>query len=117
MRAVQFSRFGGPEVLEVVEKPTPAQGPGKVLVRVRAAGVNFFEALMRENRYAVTPQLPAVPGAEVAGSIERLGDGVKGLAVGARVAVPLFVTGSSVGGGAGPLPARCAPLVPPPGGR
>jgi NADPH2:quinone reductase len=98
MRAVQFSRFGGPEVLEVVEKPTPAPGPGQVLVRVRAAGVNFFEALMRENRYAVTPQLPAVPGAEVAGSIERLGDGVKGLAVGARVAVPLFVTGSSVGG-------------------
>ena len=98
MRAVQFSRFGGPEVLEVVEKPTPIPGPGQVLVRVRAVGVNFFETLMRENRYAVTPQLPAVPGAEVVGTIERLGDGVSGLAVGARVAVPLFASGSHVGG-------------------
>lgn len=98
MRAVQFSRFGGPEVLEVVEKPTPAPGPGQVLVRVRAAGINFFEALMRENRYAVTPQLPAVPGVEVAGTIERLGGGVSGLEVGARVAVPLFATGAHVGG-------------------
>ncbi len=98
MRAVQFSRFGGPEVLEVVEKPTPAPGFGQVLVRVRAAGINFFEALMRENRYAVTPQLPTIPGIEVAGTIERLGDGVSGWVVGARVAVPLFLSGSYGGG-------------------
>ncbi|BAV50915.1 NADPH:quinone oxidoreductase [Mesorhizobium loti] len=98
MRQIQFSRFGGPEVLEVVEKQTPTPGGGEVLVRVRAVGVNFAETLMRQDRYAVTPDLPAIPGTEVAGTIERLGEGVVGLAVGARVAVPLFATGASVGG-------------------
>jgi NADPH2:quinone reductase len=98
MRQVQFSRFGGPEVLEVVEKPTPIPSRGQVLVRVRAAGVNFAETLMRQNRYAVTPELPAIPGTEVAGTIERLGDGVSGLTLGARVAIPLFATGAVVGG-------------------
>jgi NADPH:quinone reductase len=98
MRQVQFSRFGGPEVLEVVEKPTPLPTRGQVLVRVRAAGVNFAETLMRQNRYAVTPELPAIPGTEVAGTIERLGDGVSGLTLGTRVAIPLFATGAVVGG-------------------
>jgi NADPH2:quinone reductase len=98
MRQVQFSRFGGPEVLEIVEKPTPTPGGGQVLVRVRAVGVNFSDTLMRQNRYAVTPDLPAILGTEVAGTIERLGDGVGDLAVGARVAIPLFATGASVGG-------------------
>lgn len=98
MRQVQFSRFGGPDVLEIVEKPTPTPAKGQVLVRVGAIGVNFAETLMRQNRYAVTPELPAVPGSEVVGTIERLGDGVDRLLVGARVAVPLFATGTSVGG-------------------
>ncbi len=93
-----MSRFGGPEVLEVVERPTPAPGRGQVLVRVGAAGVNFAETLMRENRYAVTPDLPAVLGTEVAGTIESLGDGVQEPAVGTRVAAPLFGTGSYFGG-------------------
>ena len=98
IRAVQFSRFGGPEVLEVVERPTPTPGAGQVLVRVRAAGINFAETLIRQNRYAVTPELPAVPGSEVAGTIEALGDAVGGMAVGGRVAVPLFAAGSYAGG-------------------
>jgi len=98
MRQVQFSRFGGPDVLEVVEKPTPTPGNGQVLIRVGAVGVNFSDTLMRQNRYAVTPELPSVPGTEVAGTVERLGNGVGNLAVGARVAVPLFATGAAVGG-------------------
>lgn len=98
MRQVQFSRFGGPEVLEVVEKPMPVPKEGEVLVRVRAIGVNFAETLMRQNKYAVTPDLPAIPGVEVAGIIERVAAGVNGLTVGARVAVPLFATGTAVGG-------------------
>jgi NADPH:quinone reductase len=98
MRQVQFSRFGGPEVLEVVEKPTSIPGVGQVLIRVGAVGVNFSDTLMRQNRYAVTPELPAVPGTEVAGTFERLGNGVGNLAVGTRVAVPLFATGAAVGG-------------------
>jgi NADPH2:quinone reductase len=98
MKQVQFSRFGGPEVLEVVEKPTPRPGHGQVLIRVEAAGINFADTLMRQNRYAVTPELPAVPGTEVAGVIESVGDGGGRLAAGMRVAAPLFATGAVVGG-------------------
>lgn len=98
MRKVRFSRFGGPGVLEIVEEPTPLPGPGQVLIRVQAVGVNFADTLMRQNRYAVTPQLPAVLGSEVAGIIERLGEGVDNLEVGARVAVPLFASGAAGGG-------------------
>jgi NADPH:quinone reductase len=98
MRAVQFSRFGGPEVLEMFESPIPQPGPGQVLIGVRAAGVNFAETLMRQNKYAVTPGLPAIPGVEAAGIIESTGEGVAGLRVGARVAAPLFAAGAVTGG-------------------
>jgi NADPH:quinone reductase len=112
MRQVQFSRFGGPEVLEVVEKPTPTPDRGQVLVRVHAVGVNFSDTLMRQNRYAVTPELPAIPGTEMAGTIERLGEGVSGLTVGARVAVPLFASGASVGGYADHVVVEAGLIVP-----
>ena len=98
MRAVQMSRFGGPEVFEVIETPRPIPGPGQVLVRVRAAGVNLSETLIRQNRYAMTTELPAVLGNEVAGVIESLGSGVGGLSIGARVVAPLFAAGALVGG-------------------
>lgn len=98
MRAVQISRFGGPEVFDLVDLPRPEPGPGQVLVRVRAAGVNFAETLMRENRYAMTPPLPSVLGSEVAGVIEGIGSGVDGLAIGTRVAAPLFAAGIHFGG-------------------
>lgn len=98
MRVVQISRFGDPDVFEVVETPTPMPGPDQVLVRVCAAGINLSETLMRQNRYAVTPELPAVLGNEVAGVIEALGAGVCRLAVGARVVAPLFATGAFIGG-------------------
>jgi NADPH:quinone reductase len=98
MKAVQMNRFGGAEVLEIVETSRPTPGPGHVLVRVHAAGVNFSETLIRENRYAVRPDLPAILGNEVAGKIESFGEGVEGVAVGARVAAPLFAAGSFFGG-------------------
>jgi NADPH:quinone reductase len=98
MKAVQFSRFGGPEVLDLVEQPTPRPGLGEVLVRVRAAGVNYFETLMRRNLYAVTPELPMVPGVEVAGEIAAVGQGVDAALTGARVAVPMFAVGRPYGG-------------------
>jgi NADPH:quinone reductase len=112
MKAVQFARFGAADVLEVVEKPTPATGPGQVLIRVRACGINFAETLMRQNKYAVTPDLPTVPGTEVAGIIERCGEGVTSFAVGQRVAVPLFATGAHGGGYADYVVADAALLVP-----
>ena len=98
MRVVEMKRFGGPEVLEIVERPVPRPGAGQVLVRVGAAGVNFADTLMRQNRYAMTPPLPAVLGHEVAGVIAAHGEGVGGPAVGTRVAAPLFAAGSWFGG-------------------
>ena len=97
MKAVQLSRFGGPEVLEIVERPTPTPQSGEVLVRVRAAGINFFEVLMRQDRYAVTPDLPMALGVEATGVVETLGDGVVTPAIGTRVAVPLFAISRSGG--------------------
>jgi NADPH2:quinone reductase len=87
-------RFSGPEVLELVEVPTPAPRRGEVLVRVRAAGVNFAETLMRQNLYAVTPELPFIPGSDVAG----IGSDVDGIALGERVVAPLFAAGRFHGG-------------------
>ncbi|UDL88809.1 zinc-binding dehydrogenase [Mesorhizobium sp. PAMC28654] len=98
MRAIQVNRFGGPDVLEVVELPTPEPRPGEVLIRVHAAGINFFEVLMRGDRYAVTPQLPMIPGVEAAGTVEALGQGVDARLLGTRVAAPLFVSKRAFGG-------------------
>jgi NADPH:quinone reductase len=98
MKAVQLSRFGAPDVLEIIELPRPIPGPGQVLIRIRAAGINYFETLVRQNRYAVTPILPIVPGVEVAGVIEALGEGVDPDLIGRRVAVPLFAVGRPTGG-------------------
>lgn len=98
MKTVQFSRFGGPEVLEVVDVPVPSAGAGEVLVRITAAGINFFEVLMRADRYAVTPRLPMFPGVEAAGVVEAVGEGVDQLLLGRRVAAPLFASGRPFGG-------------------
>ena len=98
MKAIQFSRFGGSDVLEVVELPAPVPQAGEVLVRVRAAGINFFEVLMRADRYAVTPQLPMFPGVEVAGIVEAVGEGVDAALLGRRVAAPLFASQRPYGG-------------------
>ena len=116
MRAVQFSRFGGPEVLEAVDVPTPAPKAGEVLVRMAAAGINLFETLMRQNRYAVTPQLPMIPGVEVAGIVEAQGDGVAAPAIGSRVAVPLFAFGRQDGGYAEYVAIDAAAAIPLPDG-
>ncbi|QOZ67348.1 quinone oxidoreductase family protein [Bradyrhizobium arachidis] len=96
MKAVRLSRFGEPDVLEVVQIPEPIPGDGQILVRVEAAGVNYFEALMRADRYAVTPALPLLLGVEVAGVVEAAGRGAES-AIGTRVAIPLFAVGASGG--------------------
>jgi NADPH2:quinone reductase len=111
MRVVEMSRFGEPEVLQLVERSTPTPGRGEVLIKVQAAGVNFAETLMRDNRYAMTPELPVVLGTEVVGTVERLGPDVAGPSVGARVAVPLFDNGGYSGGYADYVLARAELLV------
>jgi NADPH:quinone reductase len=70
MRAIRISRWGGPDVLELVDAPVPTAGPGEVLVRVSRAGVNFADTHARENAYLAPYQLPLIPGAEVAGTTE-----------------------------------------------
>ncbi len=97
MKAVQISRFGDPEVLRLVDLPTPRPGPGQVLVRVHAAGINFAETLMRENRYAVTPALPSILGTEAVGEVCDPGT-CAGWFIGQRVAAPLFAVGNFFGG-------------------
>ncbi|TSE02470.1 zinc-binding alcohol dehydrogenase family protein, partial [Mesorhizobium intechi] len=112
MKAVQFSRFGGPEVLEVVELPAPVPQAGEVLIQVHAAGINFFEVLMRADRYAVTPRLPMFPGVEVAGIVKAVGQGVDGALLGRRVAAPLFASQRPYGGYAEQVTISAALAVP-----
>jgi NADPH2:quinone reductase len=116
MKAVQLSRFGDPEVLELVELAMPKPGPGEVRVRIRSAGVNFFEVLVRQNRYAVTPELPIVPGVEAAGVVEALGEGVDPAVLGKRVALPMFAVGRYSGGYAQSIAIKAADVVPLPDG-
>ncbi|MFE3850174.1 zinc-binding alcohol dehydrogenase family protein [Streptomyces griseorubiginosus] len=85
MRAVRIDRFGGPEVLVPVEVPDPVPGPGEVLVRIAAAGVNRADALLRAGRYHRAGRPPLIPGAEAAGVVVEVGDGVAELAPGQRV--------------------------------
>lgn len=84
MRAIRVARHGGPEVLEWVETDDPLPAPGMAVVAVRAAGVNYIDTYQRSGLYRMP--LPFVPGLEGAGTVETLGEGVAGLAAGARVA-------------------------------
>ncbi len=76
MKAAQFSRFGGPEVLEIVELPEPHPGPGQVRIAVRAAGVNASD--WKKRRGLMDQELPQTLGHEAAGVVDALGDGVSG---------------------------------------
>jgi NADPH:quinone reductase-like Zn-dependent oxidoreductase len=79
MRAVQITRFGGPEVLDVVDLPDPEPGPGEELFEVSAAGVNFADTHQTENSYLSTQELPLIPGTEFVGRADG-GPRVVGLA-------------------------------------
>ncbi len=74
-----MSEYGGPEVLRVVELPTPEPGPGEVLIRVARAGLNFADTHRRTNTYLASDELPLVPGAEVVGVREDTGERVVAL--------------------------------------
>ncbi|MEJ1194788.1 quinone oxidoreductase family protein [Pseudarthrobacter sp. CCNWLW207] len=75
---------GGPEVLELAEVERPVPGPGQLLIKVAAAGVNFIETYQRGGMYQVP--FPFTPGSEAAGTVEEVGDGVQNFTVGSRVA-------------------------------
>ncbi len=84
MKAIQIHETGGPEVLQLAELPIPQPGPGQVLIRVEAIGVNFVEIYFRKGTYKAAP--PFTPGSEAAGTVEELGPGVTGFAPGDAVA-------------------------------
>jgi len=94
MKAIQVHQFGGPEVLELHEVATPRAGPGQILVRVHAAGVNPYDTYMRSGTYAVKPSLPYTPGSDAAGTVDAVGDGVKKVKAGDKVYTAKTLTGA-----------------------
>jgi NADPH:quinone reductase len=85
-RAVMLTKVGGPEVLQVVELPVADPGPGQIRIRVRAAGVSVTDLTMLAGKYRYAPEMPFVPGYEVAGVVDGIGAGVTGFELGLRVA-------------------------------
>jgi NADPH:quinone reductase len=83
MRAIEVPENGGPEVLSYVEKPQPSPGPGEVLIKSAAIGVNFIDTYFRSGSYP--RELPFVLGTEVAGTVAAVGEGVTELGVDDRV--------------------------------
>jgi len=84
MKAIQVNETGGPEVLKLVDLPTPTPGPGEVLMRHTAIGLNFIDTYHRSGLYALP--LPFTPGQEGAGVVEAVGEGVTRLSKGDRIA-------------------------------
>src|SRR5258708_34436952 len=84
-RAIVVSKIGGPDVFELASVVVPPPGPGEVLVRHRAIGLNFVEIYFRSGVYPA-PSMPFTPGSEAAGIVEAIGSGATGLKIVDRVA-------------------------------
>jgi NADPH2:quinone reductase len=85
MRAVVVREFGPPDVMKLEDVPTPSPGPGQVLIRVRAVGVNPVDTYIRSGSYARKPPLPYTPGTDVGGTVEEVGADVTRVAPGDRI--------------------------------
>ena len=94
MKAIRVHQFGGPEVLRLEDLPPPVAGPGQLLVRIRASGVNPVDTYIRSGAYPAKPPLPYTPGKDAAGVIESVGSDVAGVRVGDRVYVGDSLTGA-----------------------
>jgi len=108
MKAILVRSFGSPDVMKIEDVPDPTPGPGQVLIRVRAAGVNPVDAYMHTGTYARKPVLPYTPGQDGAGDVESTGAGVTGLKAGDRV----YIAGTAsaiAGAGTYAERARCVP--------
>lgn len=94
MKAALCKSLDGPAAVVVEEIPDPEAGPGEVVVRVRAAALNFFDTLITRGKYQTKPELPFSPSGEIAGVVEAVGAGVTGVAVGDRVAAAVGYGGA-----------------------
>jgi len=112
MKVIRVHEFGGPEVLQLEEVPTPRPAAGQVLVRVHAVGVNPYDTYMRNGAYTIKPPLPYTPGSDGAGVVEAVGEGVKTVKPGDRVYLAKTLTGAyaeyalALGNQVHPLPAK-----------
>ena len=86
MKAALCKSLDGPEGVVIEDIAEPVAGPGEVLIKVRAAALNFFDTLITRGKYQTKPELPFSPSGEVAGVVESIGTGVSGLKPGDRVA-------------------------------
>lgn len=93
MQAIRVHEFGPAEVMRLEEVRDPTPGPGEVVVRIHAAGVNPVDTYIRSGQYASKPPLPYTPGTDAGGVIEAIGEGVDRVTVGQRV----YVAGSKTG--------------------
>lgn len=93
MRQVRFARAGGPEVIEIETAPLPVAGPGQVLIKVAAAGINRPDCIQRAGFYPPPPGASAIPGLEVAGTIVGVGEGVGAPHLGRQVCALLIAGG------------------------
>lgn len=87
MKAAYMTRFGGPEVFSVGDVATPQVSPGHVLVRVEAAGLNYYDTLVRMGAVSQKIPLPHIPGSDIVGSVEAVGEGVERFKTGDAVIV------------------------------
>ncbi len=104
MKAVEIARPGGPEQLQLTERPVPRPGDGEVLIRVAAAGVNRPDIFQRQGHYPPPPGTSDLPGLEVAGTVTEIGPNVTGIRVGDEVTALL------AGGGYAEYATAAAPL-------
>jgi NADPH2:quinone reductase len=93
MKAIRISEFGDPDVMKLEEVEDPEPSEGEAVVRIHAVGVNPVETYIRSGAYAMLPELPYTPGADGAGVIESVGEGVRRFSVGDRV----YLAGSASG--------------------
>jgi NADPH:quinone reductase-like Zn-dependent oxidoreductase len=107
MRAVVITKHGGPEALQVQERPDPVMRAGEVRIDVAASGINFADVMARMGLYQDAPPTPCVVGYEVAGTVLELGDGVEGIAPGDRV-----LAGTKFGGYASQVVVPAGDVVP-----
>jgi len=110
MRAIDPAQPGGPDVLQVVERPVPTPAAGEVLIRVHAAGVNRPDVLQRMGLYPMPPGAPTIMGLEAAGEVVALGEGVTTLSVGDPVTA--LVAGGGYADYVAAPAVQCLPVPP-----